>query len=280
MQPMQHLFHFRFSYFQAPRYWSIFKSIFYQFECFHLIGISSIWKLCVLIYKCPGLIKDRGGGQNFSTSFCMRFNQAPLCRYRFKVIFDNIIFLLSGNIIEYIYFWRFNSIIMTWNKWLGFTKSVIMGLNNISPWPCPPWRCLFTVRNYRTLFNTITLHAGRWCSGMSLASHGVRRWFKTHTILCGICYFLLLTLFCTFCSLFHKMTNISIFLSHWYSHINFYFPFSQFMCRRKDWNACKIGDIHFSYFKLLFLAKDHWRGFSTRNAHMVHIINSIRFKMV
>ena len=83
------------------------------------------------------LFKDRGGGQNFSTSFWMRSSQAPLCRYRFKVIFDNIIFLLSGNIIEYICFWRFNSIIVTWNKWLGFTKSVIMGLNNISPWPCP-----------------------------------------------------------------------------------------------------------------------------------------------
>ena len=67
----------------------------------------------------------------------MRFSQAPLCRYRFKVIYDNIIFLLSGNIIEYIYFWRFKSKIMTWNKWLVFTKSVIMGLNNISPWPCP-----------------------------------------------------------------------------------------------------------------------------------------------
>ena len=34
-------------------------------------------------------------------------------------------------------FWRFNSIIMTWNKWKGFTNSVIMGWNNISPWPCP-----------------------------------------------------------------------------------------------------------------------------------------------
>ena len=31
----------------------------------------------------------------------------------------------------------FNLIIMTWNKWLVFTKSVIIGLNNISPWPCP-----------------------------------------------------------------------------------------------------------------------------------------------
>ena len=61
----------------------------------------------------------------------------PLCRYRFKVIFNDIIFLLSGNIIEYICSWGFNSIIMTSNRWLVFTKSVIMGLNNISPWPCP-----------------------------------------------------------------------------------------------------------------------------------------------
>ena len=82
------------------------------------------------------LFKERGGGQTFSTSFWMRFSQAPLCRCRFKVIFDDI-FLLSGNNIEYICFWRFNSIIMTWNKWLVFTKSVIMALNNISPWPCP-----------------------------------------------------------------------------------------------------------------------------------------------
>ena len=67
----------------------------------------------------------------------MWFSQAPLCRYRFKFIFDDIIFLLSGNIIEHICFWRFNSIIMTWNKWLVFTKSVFMVLNNISPWPCP-----------------------------------------------------------------------------------------------------------------------------------------------
>ena len=31
--------------------------------------------------------------------------------------------------------------------------------------------------------------------------------------------------------------------------------------------------IPFQHFKLLSLAKDHWRGFSTRNAHMVHIVN-------
>ena len=32
--------------------------------------------------------------------------------------------------------------------------------------------------------------------------------------------------------------------------------------------------------KILCLAKDHWRGFSTRKAHMVHIVNYIRNKMV
>ena len=32
--------------------------------------------------------------------------------------------------------------------------------------------------------------------------------------------------------------------------------------------------------ELLCLAEDHWRGFSTRNAHMVHIVNLIRLKMV
>ena len=31
--------------------------------------------------------------------------------------------------------------------------------------------------------------------------------------------------------------------------------------------------ITFQLFELLCLAKDHWRGFSTRNAHMVHFVN-------
>ena len=38
--------------------------------------------------------------------------------------------------------------------------------------------------------------------------------------------------------------------------------------------------ITFQRFKLLCLAKDHWRGFSARNAHIVHVVNSIRFKIV
>ena len=174
--------------------------------------------------------KERGGGQNFSTSFWMRFSQAPLCRYRFTFIFDDIIFLLLGNIIEYICFWHFNSIIMTWNKWLVFTKSVIMGLNNISPWPCPlGFVCLPCVITW--LFNTLALHAIRWCSGMSLASYGEGPWFETHTILCSISYFYYYHCFVLFALFFHAMANISVFLSHWYSHINFYFPFSQFICR-------------------------------------------------
>ena len=36
----------------------------------------------------------------------------------------------------------------------------------------------------------------------------------------------------------------------------------------------------FQLFNTTSLAKDHWRGFSTRNAHMVHIVNLIRLKMV
>ena len=36
---------------------------------------------------------------------------------------------------------------------------------------------------------------------------------------------------------------------------------------------------HFSTFNTT-LAEDHWCGFITRNAHMVHIVNNIRFKMV
>ena len=39
---------------------------------------------------------------------------------------------------------------------------------------------------------------------------------------------------------------------------------------------------HFSNFELLVLclAKDRWWGSSTRNAHLIHIVNHIRFKMV
>ena len=94
----------------------------------------------------------------------------------------------------------------------------------------PAWLCLFTVRDYMALFNTLALHAIRWCSGMSLASHGEGLWFEMHTILCSINYFYCYHCFVLFALFFHAMANISIFLSHWYSHKNFYFPFSQFMC--------------------------------------------------
>ena len=59
-----------------------------------------LW-LLVRLFLHTFVLKERGGGQTFSTSFWMRFSQAPLCHYRFKVIYDDIIFLLSGNIIEY-----------------------------------------------------------------------------------------------------------------------------------------------------------------------------------
>ena len=179
-----------------------------------------------------------GGGQTLSTSFWMRFSQAPLCRYRFKVIFDDIIFLLSGNIIEYICFLRSNLIIMTWNKWLVFTKSVIMGLKNISPWPGPlDVVCLPCVITW--LYSTPLLFMQAVglvvCLSLGMANFcGSRRTY--YSVVSVI--FLLLTLFSTF-ALFHTMASISIFLSHWHCHIIFYFPFSQCMCRCKDRNACK-----------------------------------------
>ena len=45
-------------------------------------------------------VKGEAAVKLFISSFLMRFSQVPLCRYRFKVIFDDIISLLSGNIIE------------------------------------------------------------------------------------------------------------------------------------------------------------------------------------
>ena len=62
-----------------------------------------------------------------------------------------------------------------------------------------------------------------------------------------------------------------------------------------DWNCNFVGLLHHpfwlhlvlalsgNHFQLLnphCLAKDHWWGFITRNAHMVHIVNSFSFKMV
>ena len=60
-----------------------------------------------------------------------------------------------------------------------------------------------------------------------------------------------------------------------------------------NWNCNYVGLLHhpfwlqlvlalfghyFLTFYTTYIAKDQWRGFSTRNAHMVHIVNSIRLK--
>ena len=155
-------------------------------------------------------------------------------------------FYFSCNIIQYIFFWRFNSINMTWSKCLVFTKSVIMWLNNISQWlfqlgvVCLP--CY-----YMTLFNTFAQHAGLWSSGMTLASHVELSWFVTHIKLCSVCYYFIAYSVLYFCSFFRTMANISIFLSHWLSHTNFYSLFSQIIRRCKDCNACKLVILIFVY---------------------------------
>ena len=64
------------------------------------------------------------------------------------------------------------------------------------------WRCLFTVRDYMTLFNTITRMRAVGvvvCLSLRMAKdRGSRR--TQYSVVSAI--FLLLSLFCTFCSLF------------------------------------------------------------------------------
>ena len=64
---------------------------------------------------------------------------------------------------------------------------------------------------------------------------------------------------------------------------------------KNDWNCNIVGLLHhpfwlhlilallgiaFLHFKQLCLAKDHWWRFNSRNVHMVHIVNYIRFGKV
>ena len=70
---------------------------------------------------------------------------------------------------------------------------------------------------------------------------------------------------------------------------------SYFSVFKIDWNCNFVCLLHhpfwlqlvlalfgnyFSTFYTTCLAKDQWRGFSTRNAHLVHIVNFFRQKMV
>ena len=98
---------------------------------------------------------------------------------------------------------------------------------------------LFTVRII-CIWPYLTPHSSwwLWCRGMTLAYRAERPGFETHKTLCGIGYFFIATVFCIVCSLFPTMANISIFLSHWHSHINLYSQFSQLMRCCKDGNEC------------------------------------------
>ena len=150
--------------------------------------------------------------------------------YRFKFIFDDIIFFTFGKYfrIYMLLTFQFNNYDM--NKWLVFTKAVIMELNNISPWPCPlGFVCLPRVITW--LYSTPQLFMRSVgvmvCLSLRMAKVAGSR--RTQYSVVSVIFIAIIV--CTFCSLFHAMANISIFLSHWYSHINCYFSFSQFMCR-------------------------------------------------
>ena len=72
---------------------------------------------------------------------------------------------------------------------------------------------------YMTLFNTITLHAGLWRRGMTLASRALRPGFHTHRTICGIGYFLLLySALYFFFFFFFALTKASIF--YFFFHID------------------------------------------------------------
>ena len=63
-------------------------------------------------------------------------------------------------------------------------------------------------------------------SDMSLTSHGERPWFETHKTPCSINYFYCFHCFVLFALFFTQwLANISIFLSHWHSHIKEYILF-------------------------------------------------------
>ena len=124
----------------------------------------------------------------------------------------------------------------------------------------PAWRCLFTVRNYMTLFNTFALMRAVgvvvWLSlGMAKVPGSRRRQYSVVSIIFFIAT-ATISLFCTFCSLFHTMANISIFLSHWHSHINFYFQLA---------NLCVVAKIEMHVKMVIFLYRVTNRDNSKQN---------------
>ena len=148
--------------------------------------------------------------------------------------------------MEYIYVWRYNSIIMTWNKWLVFKKIshyvIEQHIKLTLPVSLGVWRCLITVSIWPYL--TPPLDTQNFGVKICLSLHvpydpGS---IPTDNFVVLVIFFIA-TVFCIFCSLFTTMANISIFLSHWYSHKNFKYQFNQFMRCSKIVMHVKIGDI-------------------------------------
>ena len=167
----------------------------------------------------------------------MRFRQVPLCswiqsyfrwyyHFYFRAILYNILCFLS-----------FNSIIMTQNKWLVFTKICYYGIEQYITLTKPAGRCLCTVRiiwPYLTPLLSMRYCCVEVCLSLHVPTTRVRKALNTF-------WFRLIfidTVFFIFCSLFPTMANISIFLSHWHSHINFKSQFSHIMRFCKECNAC------------------------------------------
>ena len=67
-----------------------------QIYNFVFVHFKSCCQIQFTTSKAKSRLKERRDGQTFSISFWMRFRQVPLCRYEFKVIFDDIIILTLG----------------------------------------------------------------------------------------------------------------------------------------------------------------------------------------
>ena len=139
----------------------------------------------------------------FLSPFGWDLGRSPYVFLKSKLSSITLSFILKDNIIEYVCFWGFNSIIMRWNKWLVLRKSVIMALNNISHF-LARLALFVNCAYYIALFNTATFHTDLLCRGMSLASSDEHPGFDTHRTLCDIGYFLLLQCFVFLLSFSHN----------------------------------------------------------------------------
>ena len=128
------------------------------------------------------------------------------------------------------------------------------------PSPCSLWR------HRQTLVGVIRPLAGGKCRRFRRATER----YRFHRYLCFHCIFCVRVFCILFCTNWVTLSYQNCIHSN--STLTSQLTLFQLLLA--------LFGHYFSTFYTTCLAKDHWRGFSTRNAHMVHIVNLIRLKMV